>query len=145
LLNEDGTCTAAAAEDGVNHDAVYASHGVIMWTCWCLISVIQVYTNRYLRHKWTWRQYLHSALGFFTIIATLTAALLVFWLADWVKGNSVHVNMGLSMVILGLLLCIGGIVTSIIKFKIPMAWSTRKKIMLSKFHGYFAYLLIIFA
>ena len=83
-------------------------------------------------------------MGIFVFIATLTAAMLVLWLYGWALGTSKHVYMGLTMTIVGLLLCIGGVVTSIIKFKMPMDWNTRKKIMLSRGHGYFAYVVMLY-
>ena len=148
ILNSDGTCTSSGGGDdggGVDHDKVYSAHGMFMWIGWCLISIMQVYTNRYLRHKWTWRQYLHSILGIFVLILTILAFILALWMSGWkLIFDFTHNLIGFPMFLLGSLLCIGGMVTSVIKFRIPFAWSTRKKLILSKGHGYFGYLVLLF-
>ena len=60
------------------------------------------------------------------------------------KFDSTHTQLGFAMFLIGSLLCVGGMVTSAIKFKIPYAWNTRRKILLSKGHGYFAYVVMLF-
>ena len=58
--------------------------------------------------------------------------------------DSTHSKLGFAMFLIGSLLCVGGMVTSAIKFKMPYAWNTRRKILLSKGHGYFAYVVMLF-
>ena len=69
---------------------------------------------------------------------------MAFWADGWIRSTSVHAKMGLSGVILGALTAVGGVVTSIIKFKIPMQWNTSLKLKLAYGHRIFGYLIIIF-
>ena len=63
--------------------------------------------------------------------------------SQWTWMTSFHAKMGMSTVVIGFLMILGGVSTSIIKFKLPMEWNTPKKLLLGKFHGYFAYAVIL--
>jgi len=47
-LDADGTCVSTEGD----HNAQYYTHGIFMWFSWAVIGLAQIYTNRYLRHKW---------------------------------------------------------------------------------------------
>ena len=51
-------------------------HGYIMWSAWSVLSMIMIGTNRYLRHKWKWRQRCHTITGSIIALMTLTGGLL---------------------------------------------------------------------
>ena len=144
-LFEDGTCLGGGGGDegGDDHNGKFIAHGYIMWFSWCLISIMQIFTNRYLRHKWKWRQLLHSVLGFISLLLFGTGTLIAFQASGWIFSVSFHAIIGRVAVILGLFLVFAGIFTSYIKFKRPMEWNTNKKLCLSKCHGIFGYLVIL--
>ena len=86
---------------------------------------------------------MHTFFGLFSLLSFVVATYLTFWASGWTFGNSFHCKFGLSGVILGSLLFIGGIVSTIVKYRIPMEWNTKKKLKISSFHGYFGYLFIL--
>jgi hypothetical protein len=57
-------------------DWIIPVHGYIMWSAWSILSMIMIGTNRYLRHKWKWRQRCHTATGSIIAFMTLMGALL---------------------------------------------------------------------
>ena len=58
----------------VNNKPQYYTHGVFMWTSWALIGLLQISTNRYLKHHWRWSKIVHSVLGFFAMALVVTAS-----------------------------------------------------------------------
>jgi len=117
----------------------------MMCFSWTIISVAQIYTNRYLRHKWQWRQILHSVLGFLTMLITLAAALIAANVYGFIFDHSLHEKLGIAMCVLAAVVGIGGMATSFIKFKKSGDWDTKSRLQMSRVHGIFAYLIIIFS
>ena len=78
-LLSNGGCTTGT----VSRQKAALSHGVIMWICWTVISLAQIWTNRYLVHYWKWRQTLHSVLGAMSGLLTLIAAIVILNWMDW--------------------------------------------------------------
>ena len=63
-------------EDREISDKSYKAHGIIMYTAWSVISLIQITLNRYLRHQWRWKQLAHTILGTFSLLMTIVGAYL---------------------------------------------------------------------
>ena len=58
-------------------------HGIIMWILWTFFSLIMIGTNRYLRHKWIWRQKLHTISGICLTILTMVGSVFSLDYVGW--------------------------------------------------------------
>ena len=58
-----------------------------MWTSWALIGLLQISTNRYLKHHWRWSKIVHSVLGFFAMALVITASLIALKTGGWTIGS----------------------------------------------------------
>ena len=116
-----------------------------MWFSWTVIGLCQIYTNRYLRHKWRWSKITHAILGFFAAALTITAGLIALKLGGWSFNfsKSRHSILGFFTFILGLILIIGGMSANIVRLKVNMAWNTKTVLLLGKIHKWFGWLLIL--
>lgn len=47
-----------------------------MWTAWVVISLNQIYTNRYFAVKWRWNKIVHAILGAISMVLTIIGGLL---------------------------------------------------------------------
>ena len=140
-LNSDGTCVSSLGD----HDAQYLTHGIFMWFSWAVIGLSQIFTNRYLRHKWRWSKITHSILGFFSAALIITAGLIALKMSGWTVSfnGSLHSILGFFTFILGLLLIIGGMTANIVRLKVNMAWNTKRVLLFGKIHKWFGRLLIL--
>ena len=77
-LSPNGACSFEA-KDALKFPRV---HGYIMWFAWTFIGISQIWTGRYLKHYWRWKQFIHSVLGGFIGILTLTGAIVML---DWLR------------------------------------------------------------
>lgn len=82
-----------------------------MWFAWCLIALGQIYTNRYLRHQWKYRQLAHTILGVLSMAVTLGAGFLALSSKQWHLTKGVHDIMGFVTMCSAVLLTLGGLVS----------------------------------
>lgn len=110
-----------------------------MWTSWALIGLCQIYTNRYLRHKWQWSKTVHAILGFFAMALVITAGFIALKVGGWTinSTSSLHAKAGFSVFILGLLLMLGGVTANIIRLKVNLPWQSKKALFVGKVHKWF--------
>lgn len=143
-LAVDGTCsTSAAAGPSKTPNKHFQCHGYMMWISWTLISMLQLWTNRYWVHHWKWRQPLHSVLGILAGILSLIAGIIAIkntggWYFDYLHNAS-----GIVFYFLTILLVLGGIVTLLNRKYLAKPWQTKSMLMGTKVHKYFGYLIII--
>ena len=78
MLMSDGTSMARDTVPFMTTNQGKIMHGFFMWTSWTLIGLLQIISGRYLKHKFTWRQNFHSAMGFLLFILVLAAFITVF-------------------------------------------------------------------
>ena len=74
LIGSDGV--VMLIEDRGISDKAYRAHGIIMYSAWSVISLIQITLNRYLRHQWRWKQLAHTIWGTFSLLMTIVGAYL---------------------------------------------------------------------
>ena len=76
----------------------FVVHGWVLWSAWCLISVLQLATARYLKHLWQMSMWLHRIGAFF-----VTSATLFYGIYGWQKlgkvQNDWHAPMGIAVVV----------------------------------------------
>ena len=94
----------------LGNEHFYTIHGVLMWAAWSLFALIQIYTNRYLVHKWQWRQIVHSVVGTLILLTSITSFGFVFKALDFKVHLQYHAIYGLVTLSAGILLAIGGII-----------------------------------
>jgi hypothetical protein len=85
-------------------------HGVLMWFCWSVISLGQLYTNRYAKHWWKYRHTIHNVLGLLSGVLTVASIIIILnWIGWTFYFDQYHNVAGLVFMILCLLLILGGI------------------------------------
>jgi len=114
-----------------------------MWFSWSIIGVAQIWTGRYLKHWWRWRQFTHSVLGGFIGVLTVSAAILILTWVDWALLYAVHNIAGLVCAILGLLLVMGGIFALTMKRLVNNDWKTKQMLQMITGHKIFGYFMVI--
>jgi hypothetical protein len=123
---------------------IYTWHGVIMWFAWTLISILQVATNRYLKHKWQLSQKLHTVLGLLAGAFTITAVLLALSASGWVfYFDHLHNLLGFIFMIVGMLLVLGGLTALLLRSYTNYSWKSNNVIFMQKMHSYFGYIVIL--
>lgn len=80
-----------------------------MWGAWTLIGLVQIYTNRYMKHFWKVRHYIHSVTGFLIFAITVVSGLLTIRKLGWTIASTRHTIAGFVTLILAVLLCLGGV------------------------------------
>ena len=115
-----------------------------MWFAWTVLSILQVYTSRYLKHYWKWRYAIHSVVGMLSLIFTLAGSLIIIkWLGWSFVFTSWHNRLGTLFMVLGMLLCLAGVYTLVLKRYMRFEWATIKMLRLAAIHKYLGYFVIL--
>ena len=145
LINSDGAVTLTAYNEA--EDRAYKTHGIIMYTIWSIVSLLQIFLNRYLRHFWRWKQALHTVIGILALICTAIGASFSLKQDGTYVDNNPHTQ--LAYATLG---CIGflglmGLSSIILRSGCicNMDWKTPWIIRITKLHKYAAYFTIMFS
>ena len=136
-LNSDGTTNLSDSQS-----PKMALHAWIMMYCWTVASLLEVFSNRYWKHFYKVHQWIHSIVGYISLILTTYA----IWIAFVQKRYTIiwgwHPIAGfITYIIFGLVILLGMI--SMLKRKfIRKDWETSKLIWWATVHSIVAYLLI---
>lgn len=85
-------------------------HGVLMWFTWSVLSLVQLYTNRYAKHWWRYRHTVHNVVGVISLLLTIISLFVVLnWLGFAFYFDHWHNVSGTIFMILTILLMLGGI------------------------------------
>ena len=90
----------------------YLIHGIVLWAVWTFFGLLQVSTNRYLKHKWQVHMLLHRVSGTIVLTTTLIYGLVGYFKLMFVKDD-VHAPMGLTVTGLIFFLAISGVVARV--------------------------------
>ena len=117
----------------VNED--WIKHGINMWVCWTIIGLLQIYTNRYMMHKWKWRGTLHNTLGSIASVMVIFSSIMAM---NEVRSLNIFRNphrfFGFSVFCLLILLALGGIISAfLLKYKTDN-WGSMKFVKSKKSH-----------
>ena len=107
-------------------DSFYAYHGILMWSCWTIIGLLQIYTNRYLKHFWKWRHTLHYVAGTISVLLISASALFALSKNDWTIQVAPHSIAGVITFGLSVLLGLGGIFSAIVLKYSTSDWDAMK-------------------
>jgi hypothetical protein len=124
-------------------EPVPTSHGVLMWFAWTVIALCQIITNRYMKHYWRWRQFIHTVLGTISGVLTLSATLLILNWLDWhfYKDYAHNVLGAMFMVILQILVFLG-VYNLVLRRLVNMDWKTAQMRSYQSIHKYMGYAII---
>jgi hypothetical protein len=88
-------------------------HGWLMWFSWTFISILQISTNRYLKHHWKYAQAMHNTLGMCSGVMTISAFVLIMHSKNWVLAfhQSYHMQFGVLSMLMAVWLIVQGLCT----------------------------------
>lgn len=115
-----------------------------MWFSWTLLGLLQISSNRYLKHKFSWRQTMHTFSGIFLCLTVASSFTIILDFAtNWVLYlNSLHTILGFTVVIICACVTIGGLSAEYIRRSDTMEWKTNLILTMKKFHRYFGYFVL---
>lgn len=114
-----------------------------MWFAWSVISLGQLYTNRYAKHWWQYRHAVHNVLGMLMGGLTVAGIVIVLkWLGWAFYFDHYHNVAGMIFMVLCMMLVLGGIFNQINRSFINNDWNTKRLLRASSGHKYFGYFII---
>ena len=143
MIHEDGTIEVK--QHVIDEEAkAFLTHGVIMYACWSVLSLVQLYLNRYLRHYWRYRQLLHSIIGTIMLICTIGSASLALVAVEQPLENMVaHKYAGIVTLTFASITGLLGIVRVLMPRCCDMRWKSHTLLKMKLAHKYLALLLIV--
>lgn len=112
-----------------------------MWGSWSILGLVQVITSRYFRHHFKWSKPAHALTGLLLCATVITGFLFMF---EVVFGGSfdfsqLHTILGNAVVLTGVMVTFGGLVTAYLLGFSNMAWKTNIALLVRGVHSKFAY------
>lgn len=121
------------------------AHGLMMWGSWTILGMVQIITNRYMKHHFKYRQLIHGISGFCMLLLTLLSYIIVFKMNDWhIVFNYAHAIVANPTVFVGIVVFIGGALAKMRRDK-ELPWQTDKILQMVKIHRGFGYFIIFFS
>ena len=111
---------------GTVTDDFYVWHGFIMWGCWTIIGLLQIYSNRYLRSYWRCHRTLHYITGTLAVLVITASALFALSKNNWKILKTTHTIAGFITFILAVLLGLGGIFAAVTLKYSTNEWDTLR-------------------
>lgn len=122
----------------------WSFHGLLMWISWSLLGLIQLSSTRYLKHKYSWNKTLHAISGFLLTCTVVTSFTIVFKAnEDLFIINTFHTAFGNITVWCGVMVMLGGLTAELTRRYADMSWRTSIVLLISKFHGWFGYFVLL--
>ena len=87
----------------------YLIHGFFLWAAWTFFALLQVASNRYLKHHWTLNMWVHRVSGSILTFATLLYGIVGYVKLMFVKDD-VHAPMGIAVTSIVLFLAVSGVI-----------------------------------
>ena len=108
LINSFGD--VISADEGFDF---FKFHGCMMWVAWCLLGLIQISSNRYMKVYWKYSMWIHRVGGAIILLITL----IIGGIAINKLGGEIelgwHTTLGFIVFLLVSLLVFGGVGTRI--------------------------------
>ena len=115
----------------------------MQWSCWTIVGLLQIYTNRYLAHLWKWKSLLHNIAGFLASFMCIFSTYMATKENGFTLFSGRHGSIGLVLGILTLFLAISGILPAyLLRFK-TNTWGKMKFIKSKLPHKYLGLSMII--
>jgi Cytochrome b5-like Heme/Steroid binding domain/Eukaryotic cytochrome b561 len=142
-VNSDGTSGGSntPVNSGFSIERATNIHGLLMWASWSLLGLVQIITNRYLRHKFKWSKRIHMISGSLLCASVITGFMFIFKvvLGGEIDLDSVHTILGNLVVLTGTLVTLGGFLTQFVLGFSNMQWKTNVALLIRGTHSKFAY------
>lgn len=105
--------------------------------------------NRYMTHKYKWRQTAHGVAGILMVVLTLLGFTIVFDMAGWeIMFDEPHSKVANPTVWVGILTALGGLIAVTMRGKSgtpEYEWNSAKWQTMVKAHRVFGYVVLLFA
>lgn len=99
-------------------------HGWMMWASWGLLSLIQIGTNRYLKHCWKLNMWIHRLAGTTMLFITFGFGIYGIKRLNWeIDSSTPHAVLGVICLSLVGIIFIAGIVARLLLEK--KRWATK--------------------
>ena len=139
-LNFDGTSLIQ-----MKQSKTWDIHGWVLWAAWTCISLLQIFTNRYMQHWYRSHQLMHTVLG----LASLGLTSYGFWIAFVQRRKRIvwtyHPICGLILIVMAILLTLGGMCANLKRKCVNHDWNSKGYASSGKVHGVCAYFVIFFS
>lgn len=143
LLSAGGAYINVSKATGVRIDD-YESHGLIMWATWTFGALIEVCTNRYLKHYSPYHQYVHTLVGIAITVITILSG---YEMMEHTGKKSLHSFMGFTVMGIAILLFVTGLILAIAANVCNLSWKRDFTRIFRKAHkiiGLFVTLVALF-
>ena len=125
-------------------------HGLTMWFAWSIGGLVQIISNRYFKHKYAWRQFVHTLTGLLMCLTVISGFTIVFGLSGWAlmfdfARHNMHPTFGNATVFFGVAVTIGGLAAESLRRFGTYDWRSSLVLSVGKIHKVFGYLLICFS
>ena len=88
---------------------MYLIHGIGMWVAWGLLGLMQMVSNRYMKHHWTVAMWLHRISAGLIWSITVGMSFLAFDSESWSLKKGIHPLMGVGILATVTLPILGGL------------------------------------
>lgn len=117
------------------------THGMLMWFAWGVLGLIQLISNRYLKHHWKVSMLLHRSTATIILVVTTVVSVSIFKKYEWKLRGGVHPLVATLVGIFGIMLFLGGYISR--SKLITSRWNTSQNLLLKKGHSIFGMVVIL--
>lgn len=133
-IHQDGSITESGVSD------VYFIHGILLWVAWGILGLLQLASNRYLKHYWKASMWIHRISGIIIWGTTVAMAMWVIVEDNWKIKKGLHPALGLGILIAVSLPALGGILSR--RTSDHSRWNTASFLKVKLGHKLFGYLIL---
>mmetsp|Transcript_1317 Transcript_1317/g.1691 ORF Transcript_1317/g.1691 Transcript_1317/m.1691 type:complete len:290 (-) Transcript_1317:1036-1905(-) len=120
----------------------YVTHGIALWLCWGLFSIVQFGVNRYgkglLHGYYMW---IHRIIGTLLMLVTLFFGLWAYRDGNWKIEVNYHAYFVFPVLFLVFFIAVGGVATRSIMRR--LTWNTKTALRIKRGHKFIAYLITL--
>jgi hypothetical protein len=103
-------------------------HGFWMWFCWSVVSLLLIFTNRYLKHFYQWRQIAHVVLGSACVGLTWFEVKKAWQMRKEILVQGKHPQTAMLLYNFMFYILIIGAVGMLARFTFMRGWETKKQV-----------------
>lgn len=117
-------------------------HAWLMWFCWSIVAMLEIVSNRYLKHLYYAHQWIHSIVGYLSVIASSIGVYEAWKFTGHKIVKQLHPLCGVITYILFLLVVALGMIAMLMRKFVRKDWETDKLIVWARIHKTVAWVLI---
>jgi len=119
LLSSGGAYIKVSKGGDVYRIDDYESHGMAMWAAWTFGAIIEVGTNRYLKHYAPYHQYVHSIVGIAIVAITIFSSMEMM---EQSGDKHIHNILGIVTMSIAIILLVTGLTLGIVANFCDLSW-----------------------